>query len=68
MDLTIHKEDAISREGYCNIRKSVSIFHDCNRLKENYYLSKYKKCIDKIQYSSVIKNLIRLANRRGELP
>lgn len=67
MDLAIHKEDAISREGYCNIRKSVSIFYHCNRLKEN-YLNKCQKCIDKIQYSFVIKNLIKLGNRRGELP
>lgn len=67
MDSAVHKEDAISREGYFNIRKSVSIFHHCNKLKENYYLSKCKKCIDKIQYSFVIKNLIKLGNRR-ELP
>lgn len=67
MDSAVCKKDDISGGGCRNIRKSVNISH--HRLKEdNSYLSKCRKCFDKIQYSFLMKTVSKIGNRRGELP
>lgn len=66
MDSAVCKKDDISAGGCRNIRKSVNISH--HRLKEkNSYLSKCRKCFDKIQYSFLMKTVSKIGNRRGEL-